>query len=67
MKDGAAGQVVGMLLRADAQKLLGREGFGIGSQVVRNAHGLVLENGDELHLSDDWLRGVFVSLSEDSA
>ena len=67
MKDGAAGQVVGMLLRADAQKLLGREGFGIGSQVVRNAHGLALENGDELHLSDDWLRGVFVSLSEDSA
>ena len=67
MSQGAQGNVVGLLLPADACALLAERGFGLGTVVTRRDSGLAMENGYEVHLPDDWLQGVFVTLVENPA
>jgi hypothetical protein len=67
MSQGAQGNVVGLLLPADACALLAERGFGLGTFVTRCDSGLTMESGYEVHLPDDWLQGVFVTLVENPA
>ena len=61
--EGIMGSVVAMLLPMPALDALRERNLGIGSMVARNASALLLEDGAELPVSEEWLKCIFVNVA----
>ena len=63
VEEGIMGSVVAMLLPMPALDALRERNLGIGSMVARNASALLLEDGAELPVSEEWLKCIFVNVA----
>ena len=63
VEEGIRGSVVAMLLPMPALDALRERNLGIGSMVARNASALLLEDGAELPVSEEWLKCIFVNVA----
>jgi Mn-dependent DtxR family transcriptional regulator len=67
LNDGDAGEVVGMLLPQGAKEHLEAGGVALGSHLSKKGKRLLTASGNELSVSEGWLRGVFINVDQNKA
>ena len=55
-----------ILMPANISEALGEGGFRIGSKILRTGSDSFLADGQKAHLSEDWMKSIFVNLVEDA-
>ena len=65
LEENRPATVAAMFMPAEETSAMEQGGFGVGAQIVRTGEDSFSSNGQTAQLSETWMKGVFVDISND--